>query len=1282
MFMFLFLSLSIVSAGWFSDLFGKITGRSVSSSEVSPVYRFWNQQTGSHFYTISETEKNSLINDYSHVFVFEDAVFYAFASKASNTLPVYRFWNQQTGSHFYTISETEKNSLINDYSHVFVFEDAVFYAFASKIEKKKGGQLVSYWNFDGNTNDLVGKNHGNANNIKLTEGVMKQAYEFNGRSSSIDIPYSSTLDINALEGLTYSLWIKIYSLPASGKQAPIIGLYGINSTKNYLHIGKNTVGYNLTFDQYPASRGWISILPPSLNEWHHVGVTQNSTASVVYLNGKIAAYSNTPEKYFGQQIDTIRIGRGAHHWENDYFNGTIDEIKIWNYSLTEEEIVEEYNRIKNRVYSCIKCPDFNNDGVINETDQVSFTDCVYFGRNCDLYDFDLNGDGAVSISGDLPCIVKFLGVKTNNADACVSRINMTVATIKNAYSMGELVELTDPPLEEEELKYELKSKDGIYSNIYEDSKYLFYRVVSKKEKVGAFRVDSLKGKLSLDPKIFLNNETKKIKLDEEVSHISFTGDIIISEDNGYLRLISKNKEGNKSLIFSTESLIFKKGRYRFDDICQETCVYNLNSVDEIIIESKNARLYLKKLNFAKELPSVNFEELKKNQDREIISRLNERNKKENLNWVAGETGISDLSYEEKVSMFGGDLPDLQGFEYYADGVFEIKDKEISQNLITGKTILETKTTLMPESFSWTNAHGSNWMTSVKDQGSTGNCWAHASLGSVEALINLYFNTKLNIDLAEGEPTSNCCSECGGTKGGYPEKALEYVKKTGVLEELVWRTNLLNSKRCSISPENKWFIQDYSSFSFAITEKDLDHVKIKLIQEGPMAITVASWNHVMVLVGYRINANGETEWHIKNSWGTKWGQKGYVWLKHNEDEFWIYQPLSPISAPANFNHQIKCEDKDGDGYCNWGISKTKPQNCPETCKDLKDFDDSNPEIGAIEVKINSCLFVINSPGYYTIDESIRLPRGITHAPYCILINSSDVILDCKGNKIRGTGNVVFGIDIKDGSNVQIRNCNINARGGVSISKKSNDNVLERLSVNAISFGGRNSVGFNVEGNNNLVYNNYVIADNPLVVGTGSKNLMNVDYVSGQNILKTRNYVAGNYWGNLEGTGFSDRCFSSKINGVCDEVYKVNDNNIDFFPVSRQFCGDGVMQEGEECEAGVSGCDRGGVCEMCKCIPIKSQIISLEDKQVYGLLKIKVQKFEEGRWKDVKDVVRETLVIKPNIAIGLDIIWAEMGYWKSSEPGRYRIFSELRKLNKEIYRDYEGNPLIAIYEFDVF
>jgi len=44
-----------------------------------------------------------------------------------------------------------------------------------------------------------------------------------------------------------------------------------------------------------------------------------------------------------------------------------------------------------------------------------------------------------------------------------------------------------------------------------------------------------------------------------------------------------------------------------------------------------------------------------------------------------------------------------------------------------------------------------------------------------------------------------------------------------------------------------------------------------------------------------------------------------------------------------------------------------------------------------------------------------------------------------------------------------------------------------------------------------------------------------------------YLSGNYWSSLDERGFSDTCSDRDGDGICDEPYIVDENNIDYYPL---------------------------------------------------------------------------------------------------------------------------------------
>lgn len=73
-----------------------------------PVFRFYNPYSGSHFYTANEQEKARVQALWPYLFTYEGTAFHIYTAPGDGRSPVYRFYNPETGCHFYTVSEQER----------------------------------------------------------------------------------------------------------------------------------------------------------------------------------------------------------------------------------------------------------------------------------------------------------------------------------------------------------------------------------------------------------------------------------------------------------------------------------------------------------------------------------------------------------------------------------------------------------------------------------------------------------------------------------------------------------------------------------------------------------------------------------------------------------------------------------------------------------------------------------------------------------------------------------------------------------------------------------------------------------------------------------------------------------------------------------------------------------------------------------------------------------------------------------------------------------------------
>ncbi|QTE30245.1 hypothetical protein [Pengzhenrongella sicca] len=85
-------------------------GQVCSTTELTPVYRFYSQRFQSHFFTADGVEKDTLRAGDSH-WAYEGVAYCAPAAPATGTEPLFRFWSSRFGKHFYTADPSEAHLL-------------------------------------------------------------------------------------------------------------------------------------------------------------------------------------------------------------------------------------------------------------------------------------------------------------------------------------------------------------------------------------------------------------------------------------------------------------------------------------------------------------------------------------------------------------------------------------------------------------------------------------------------------------------------------------------------------------------------------------------------------------------------------------------------------------------------------------------------------------------------------------------------------------------------------------------------------------------------------------------------------------------------------------------------------------------------------------------------------------------------------------------------------------------------------------------------------------------
>lgn len=118
----------------------------VLQASLCDVYRFWSAKAQRHFYTIDKAEKEKLLTEYAAAWTYEGSVFAAFRDDSDPaTRPIYRFWSDRLGGHFYTMDEQEKDKLIEEQRNTWTFEGVAFYAYPSGLQPVWSCPVYRFW---------------------------------------------------------------------------------------------------------------------------------------------------------------------------------------------------------------------------------------------------------------------------------------------------------------------------------------------------------------------------------------------------------------------------------------------------------------------------------------------------------------------------------------------------------------------------------------------------------------------------------------------------------------------------------------------------------------------------------------------------------------------------------------------------------------------------------------------------------------------------------------------------------------------------------------------------------------------------------------------------------------------------------------------------------------------------------------------------------------------------------------------------------------------------------
>ncbi|GMI86763.1 senescence-associated gene 12 [Hibiscus trionum] len=211
------------------------------------------------------------------------------------------------------------------------------------------------------------------------------------------------------------------------------------------------------------------------------------------------------------------------------------------------------------------------------------------------------------------------------------------------------------------------------------------------------------------------------------------------------------------------------------------------------------------------------------------------------------------------------------------------------------TFIYENVTALPSTVDWTKKGA---VTPIKDQGQCGCCWAFSAVAAMEGVTKLTTGTLISLSKQE---LVDCDTkgEDQGCQGGLMDDVFQFIQKN---KGLTTESNYPYTGVDGTCNANQEANHAATINGFQDVPANSEDALQKAVANQPVSVAIdasgfefqfysggvftgscgTQLDHGVTVVGYGEDDDGTKYWLVKNSWGTSWGEQGYIRMQRDVD----------------------------------------------------------------------------------------------------------------------------------------------------------------------------------------------------------------------------------------------------------------------------------------------------------------------------------------------------------------------------------------------------------------